>query len=98
MGRKVVITDPAGENLRDIVEYVVRDDPDAALALGGDLLDAAMSLAEFPLRGAVHRARPPVRKLSHRGCKIYYHVPVDGDVVEILHFWHPARRDPPLDP
>jgi plasmid stabilization system protein ParE len=48
--------------------------PEAALRLGNELLDAALSLALFPRRGAPVRRRPGMRKLSHRYWLIFYQV------------------------
>lgn len=97
MGRQVVIADPAADDLRGIVAYIARNNPTAAIRLGQALLDLALSLGDLPSRGALHRRNPEIRKLSYRGYKIYYHLPARRNVVEILHFWHAARRDPQLE-
>src|SRR3990172_3934334 len=96
MGRKVIITDPAVEDLGAIVSHIARDNPRAAARLGNDLLDQALLLGTFPLRGTVYGPDPAIRKLGHRGYKIFYHIPPDTAAIEGPHFWHAARREPDL--
>jgi plasmid stabilization system protein ParE len=48
MDFRVEITDPAIDDLAEIVSYIAQDNPDAARALGNHLLDAALSLEQAP--------------------------------------------------
>lgn len=50
MDFRVEITDPAIADLAEIVSYIARDNPEAAAALGHNLLDAALSLQSAPLQ------------------------------------------------
>ena len=52
MGFKVLITDSALNDLREIVEFVAQDDPHAAESLGEKLIVRALSLANLPERHA----------------------------------------------
>jgi plasmid stabilization system protein ParE len=52
MDFRVEIKDPAIADLAEIVSYIAQDNPDAARALGNNLLDAALSLAETPYKGS----------------------------------------------
>ncbi len=94
MGFKVLITGSARNNLREIVEFIAHDDPQAAGRLGEKLILAAMSLANFPERHAYHDARRGIRKMPLPPYLIFYSCDEVAGVVSILHFWHGARRWP----
>ena len=96
MDFRVEITDPAITDLAEIVSYIARDNPDAARALGNNLLDAALSLAETPHKGSRYQPIAGIRKLTLRPFKIFYRVNETRKVVEVLRFWHSARPEPRL--
>jgi toxin ParE1/3/4 len=96
MDFRVEITDPAINDLDEIVSYIAKDNPDAASALGNHLLDAAFSLAQTPHKGSPCRHIGNVRKLTVRPFKIFYRVNEAKRNVEVLRFWHSARREPKL--
>ena len=50
MDFKVLIADSAIADLKEIVEFVAEDNPEAATRLGEKLLGHALSLATFPER------------------------------------------------
>ncbi len=94
MGCKVLITDSALNDLREIVGFVTQDDPRAAERLGEKLISQAMSLANLPERHAFHDARRGIRKMPLAPYLIFYTCDKTVGVVNILHFWHGARRSP----
>jgi len=96
MDFRVEITDPAIDDLSEIVSYIAQDNPNAASALGNHLLDAALSLGQTPDKGSSYRHIGQVRKLTVRPFKIFYRVNEARQSVEVLHFWHSARREPRL--
>jgi plasmid stabilization system protein ParE len=96
MDFRVEITDPAIDDLAEIVSYIAQENPNAASALGNHLLDASLSLAQIPHKGSPYRHIANVRKLTVRPFKIFYRVNEAKQSVEILHFWHSARREPKL--
>lgn len=96
MDFRVQIKEPAIADLAEIVSYIARDNPDAAMTLGNNLLDAALSLAETPLKGSPYQKLPGIRKLTLRPFKIFYRVHESRKLVEVLRFWHSARTEPKL--
>ena len=96
MDFRVEITDPAIADLAEIVSYIAQDNPAAARALGDNLLDSALSLAKTPHKGSRYRNLAGVRKLTLPPFKIFYRVNEAKKRVEILRFWHSARREPNL--
>ena len=96
MDFRVEIKDPAIADLAEIVAYIAQDNPNAAKTVGDNLLDAALSLESTPYKGSPFARLTGVRKLTVRPFKIFYRVHEDRCVVEILRFWHSARRKPKL--
>ena len=84
---RVVVTEPAQDDLREIGEYVRQDSPAAASRLVERLLTACSKLALQPNR------YPSVvgldlRKRPHGSYLIFYRV---GSVIEIVRILHAAR-------
>jgi plasmid stabilization system protein ParE len=96
MDFRVEITGPAIADLAEIVSYIAQDNPGAAGALGNNLLDAALSLATTPLKGPRYQKLGGIRKLTLSPFKIFYRVNARTSTVQILRFWHCARREPKL--
>jgi toxin ParE1/3/4 len=94
MGFKVLITDSALNDLREIVEFVAKDDPRAAERLGEKLIARALSLGNFPERHAYHDERRGIRKMVLSPYLIFYTSDPGAEIVNILHFWHGARLGP----
>ena len=98
MDFRVEITGPAITDLAGIVSYIAQDNPAAAKALGENLLDAALSLAKTPFKGSRYQILPDVRKLTLPPFKVFYRVNDRTSSIQILRFWHSARREPKLGP
>jgi plasmid stabilization system protein ParE len=94
MDFKVLITDEALDDLREIVEFVARDNPYAAQRLGEKLIARALSLATLPERHAYHEARRGIRKMPIPPYIIFFTCDAKARVVYILHFWHGMRHSP----
>ena len=94
MDFKVLITDSAVADLREIVAFVAHDDPVAALRLGEKLIARALRLAANPERFALHDTRRGIRKMPLPPYLVFYTCDLAAGLVHILHFWHGARRQP----
>lgn len=94
MDYKVLITDSAIADLREIVEFVAQHDAQAAQRLGDKLIARALSLDVLPERHAFHDERRRIRKMPLPPYLVFY--TCDGTIrtVTVLHFWHSARRAP----
>jgi len=96
MGWKIIFAPQSLEQLEQIVRFIARDNPDAAIRFGNYFVDRAESLANFPELGMPYRKRPNVRRLLCKSYFIYYRVRGEEQVIEIMDFWHSARREPQL--
>lgn len=96
MGCKIVFSPQAIADLEKAVRYIARSNPEAALRLGNALIDKVAILGSFPEIGQPYRRRPGVRKLISNPYVIYYRINDRQQSVEIMRYWHGARREPPL--
>ncbi len=94
MAFKILFTEDALIDLEIILDYIRADDPEAAARFGTALLNHTELLATFPHIGAPVKQRKGVRKLLHSPIRIYYRIHETKQLLEILHFWHTARREP----
>jgi toxin ParE1/3/4 len=94
MDFKVLIADSAIADLKEIVEFVAADNPEAASRVGEKLLAHALTLFTFPERFPFHDKQRGIRKMPVSPFLIYYQCDEETSVVNILHFWHGARRRP----
>ena len=94
MDYEVVLTEPARDDLRDILYFIAQDNPQAAVIFRDRLIAEAETLIRFPYRGRLMRRRENVRKLVYRSYLIVYRITESRRTVQILRFWHGARRTP----
>jgi plasmid stabilization system protein ParE len=93
MGYKVGLSEAAQNDLGRAVCFLAEKSPEAAERIGHEILDAALSLALLPRRGAPVRRRPGMRKLSHRHYLIFYQVDEARQWIEIVRIWD-GRQNP----
>ena len=94
MGWTVAYAPQALEGLEQLVRFIAEDDPQAAIRFGDYLVDRAESLADLPELGTPYRKRTNVRRLLCKSYYVYYRLQRKDQVIEIMDFWHSARRDP----
>jgi plasmid stabilization system protein ParE len=92
---KVIWTEPAIGDLREIVLYISKDDPEAAGRIGQDIIDTVEVLATFPLIGQRYGDTRwgEVREVLCWNYRIFYRVLQKKRLVEVLHVRHGARRE-----
>ena len=83
---KVRFSRPARADLRSIIASIAKDNPKAARRYGKLL---ALSLSDFPNRGALLRGHATARRLVVGPYLIVYRA--DRDLVRILRILHGAR-------
>jgi plasmid stabilization system protein ParE len=87
-------TEPALADLEEILFYSWSKFPGTAERFGMALLNHVDLLRSFPYVGSPVIGLPGVRQLVHTPILIYYRVNDDRRLVEVLHFWHAARKRP----
>ena len=96
MGCKVIFSPQAIADLEEVVRYIAKEDPVAAVRVGNALIDRVQILEKFPLLGAPYSKRPGVRKLVSRPYLIFYRFREQDNFVDILRYWHGAQRKPEM--
>lgn len=74
MGWRIALTDLAEADLESAVAFIAASSPEAAARIGLEVVAVIFSLEHLPDRGTPVKARPGLRKLSHRHYLIYYRV------------------------
>ena len=90
---RVALTDKAERDLEVAVAFLAGFSPEVAERIGLELVEVIFSLDQLPRRGSPVRARPGLRKLSHRYYLIYYRVDEPNRLVVIVRIWD-GRKDP----
>jgi plasmid stabilization system protein ParE len=88
---KVVIAEEARRDLREIGDYIARDNPIRARSFVAELLGKARDLSDMPLRYPLiaRYADRGIRRRPHARYAIFYRI--DGGTVTVIHILHSAR-------
>ena len=96
MVHQIIWAPRALADLREVVRFISRDNPEAARRFGGRLIQVAEGLSTFPERGRVIRkfADPDIREVFLRSYRIAYRIRRQpAPSVEIARIWHGARSE-----
>ena len=99
MGFHVILTPQAQDDLRGIVSFIARNNPQRAKSFGHELIDHALTLGEMPERGRVvpEFFQPSHREIVHRPYRIISEIFLEQNAVYVLRFWHGARGEPQFE-
>jgi plasmid stabilization system protein ParE len=98
MDYEVVWSEPAAEQLEEIIRYIANDNASAAEKVRIEIMDHVELLARLPFIGPVYEAdrKGRTREILCRKYRIFYRVDEAARRVDILTVWHGARLDPIL--
>jgi toxin ParE1/3/4 len=85
----------AARSFTDAVQWIARDDPQAAIAVGDAIVEAVERLARFPRMARLGRIAG-TRELPVAGTPFLVVSRVEPDAVVVLRVLHGAQRWPPL--
>jgi toxin ParE1/3/4 len=96
MGWRIDWTEPALDDLADVVAFIAADDPEVAVRVGDKIAEHVELLKGHPEMGSFYRRRPAgdIQQILEYPFRIFYRLRKDAEVVEILHVWHGARDEP----
>jgi len=99
MACRIVWSQQAVEDLRQIVQFIAVDDATAAARLAERILYHLERAAELPFsnRAVPEKAEEPIREIILRPYRIVYQVDDRQDALHILRIWHAARGVPDLN-
>ena len=90
---KIVWTEPARQDLREIFEYIANENPNAARRLLGQIKEQALILIDNPQIGRAGRVEG-TRELVLSGTNYILPYRVKAQQVQILSVFHGARKWP----
>jgi addiction module RelE/StbE family toxin len=98
MGHKVIWTDEAIADLRQLVAFISNDNPAAAVKLGETLIQKSMMLAAHPRLGRRLRdsRKDVLRELIVPPYRLIYEIEDVASSVYIRVLWHGARPEPEI--
>src|SRR5579859_3179849 len=91
---RIIYTDEALHDLDEILEFIELNYPSILAAFEGRLRAVEQRIARWPKSAKEVDQRPGVRvvPLVRYPYKLFYQI--NGDVIEVLHLHHAARREP----
>ena len=96
MDFKVVWTDSAIADVREICDYISLDNPSAAEKTGRGILEQVKILEMFPFIGPAYprRSSGVIREIVYGKYRIFYEVTDKPKEVHVLRVWHGVRGEP----
>jgi plasmid stabilization system protein ParE len=94
MAFKVLYHEDALADLQEIFEWSREKHPETTEQFADDLFDHIGLLQAFPYIGTPIKGHPQLRQLLHSPLYVYYRLDENRGAIEILHFWHSARKGP----
>jgi len=98
MAFRLIWSQTAKYDLRNIAAYVAEDSPSAANQFVRSIFQAVERLADFPESGRIvpEFTDPVIREVIRKPCRIVYRVDNRKRTIEIVRVWHAARGTPHL--
>jgi toxin ParE1/3/4 len=98
MGCKVIWTDEAIADLRQLVVFISQDNSIAAVKLGETLIQKSMILTDHPRLGRQLRRLPKdsLRELIIPPYRLIYEIDDKASAVYVRLLWHGARQEPEI--
>jgi len=98
MAFKIVWTEQAREDLRDIVQFIALDNPTIAESFGFTLISKTDNLSKFPFFGRVvpEIGKPSIREIIVSPYRLVYEVIEVEQTIAVIRVWHAARGKPEL--
>ena len=99
MGHKVIWTDEAIADLRQIVARIAEDNPTAAVKVGEELIRKSMLLSGQPRMGRMlpKIKRDTLREIIVRPYRLIYQIDDSSLAVRVRVLWHGARQEPEIE-
>ena len=93
---KVRWTPEAEQDRADIWDYIVADNPSAAVRLDQIFGKSSAALASIPMRGHVGKIPGTLELIPHESYRLVYEIDKGENTVWVLALVHTARRWPPV--
>jgi toxin ParE1/3/4 len=100
MGYKLIWSLSARDDLRDLVRYIAKDNPERSAGFGFEIIRKAEMVRDFPEMGRIvpEKGDPSIREIIVRPYRVIYRVSHDPQLIEFVRIWHSARGTPDCQP
>lgn len=100
MGFQVILSRLAEADLDDVIAYISKDNPPAAIRVAEAIVAHLRVLEKFPRFGRVvpEFDRDDLREIIHGAYRVIYQVNETDQRIEVARIWHAARGTPELPP
>ncbi len=92
---KIIVSEEAISDLRDIVAYIAKDNPSVAKKFGSKLIQSTKPLSNHPRIGRIvpEFDDTSIRELIFGSYRIPYRIKEESKTIEILRFWHSSQKN-----
>ena len=99
MAFEIIWSATASEDLKEIVQYISRDDPSAAARLAERILSHIETASSFPFsnRAVPEKGDESIREAILKPYRIIYQADKPRNAIHILRIWHAARGIPEIE-
>lgn len=99
MACRIVWSQSAQDDLREIVRYIARDNREVAEKFGRFLISKVDSVANFPRIGRMvpEFRLDTLREVIVSPYRIIYTINADSTEIQVVRVWHSARNQPDLN-
>lgn len=97
---KVVWSESAIADLKNVAAHIAQNNPSAAERMGNGIIDHVQIRASFPFIGPAYPrgSEGRLREIVFRSFRIFYDVSEESLSVEVLHVRHGSRQVPDFFP
>jgi plasmid stabilization system protein ParE len=97
MACKIIWSPVSRDDLRDIVRFIARNNPQRAESFGYELMRRTDILQKYPEAARIvpEYRDPRLREIIYRPYRIVYRLNFEDNSIEIARVWHAARGTPP---
>ena len=99
MAFKIIWSQTAAEDLKEIVQYIALDNPDAAANLADHIIQHIETASKLPFsnRAVPERAEDSVREAILKPYRLIYQVDNKHNAIYVLRIWHASRGIPEIE-
>jgi toxin ParE1/3/4 len=99
MAFQIIWTQTAAEDLKEIVQYIAMDDPEAAAKLADRIIICIEHASNLPFsnRSVPEKGEESIRESILKPYRIIYQTDSKREVLHVLRIWHAARGIPQID-
>jgi toxin ParE1/3/4 len=99
MAFRIIWSQTAVEDLKEIVQYIASDDPDASAKFADRIIRCIETTSKLPFSNRIvpEKAEEPIREAILKPYRLIYQVDSNRSAINILRIWHAAHGIPEIE-